>query len=530
MRGWAVYNLKSFNRVNIYYLKQYLLWVILSGLILGLFLREFFNLSNASALLLFLFALVFFIYSVFLSSGDFKTKFFLFAGFLLFLSLGILRYNQYLPREIPIFENQIGKSIQIEGQITNDPEGGPKSQKIIISPAKIGQSDVSEEAKIIIFAKSHPKYKYKDEIIVSGILERPDNFETLSGREFDYISYLKKDRILYQVSFPKVSLKNREESFLGWLYSFKHLFLASIEKNIPEPEGALLSGILLGEKTGLSSSLKEEFRKSGLIHIIVLSGYNISIVADAFGWLVSNLPKFWRIFGSSGAVVLFVSMVAAGPAAARAGAMAILLLLSKGLNRSYMASRALAFAVLLMLLYNPLSLMNDPGFQLSVLATAGLIYFSPFLEEKLKNWRKFKFLREVFIASVSAQLFVLPLLIYQSGEISLFALPANLLSLPSMPIVMFAGFTSSILGIFSPLFATPFSFISYFLLKYIFFISGFFASLSFSIIKIPEFSGIVLMLLYLPHVIFIFKSKKRPRANQEALLIQSSPKEAKASL
>lgn len=133
-----------------------------------------------------------------------------------------------------------------------------------------------------------------------------------------------------------------------------------------------------------------------------------------------------------------------------------------------------------MLFFNPKLLVFDPSFQLSFLATAGLIYFSPFFE-KYFLWLPTRLgVREIATATVSAQLAVTPLLLSMTGNFSLIALPANILVLISVPYAMAFGFLAGAIGMVSSFLALPFSWVVYALLSYELFIVSMFARIPFA--------------------------------------------------
>jgi competence protein ComEC len=150
----------------------------------------------------------------------------------------------------------------------------------------------------------------------------------------------------------------------------------------------------------------------------------------------------------------------------RAGIMAILVLLATWTDRKYNIMRALFAAGALMVAFNPMILAFDPSFQLSFLATLSLIIFAPIIEKRL-NWMNSRpKLKEITTATISTQLFVLPLLLYMTGEFSLVALPVNLLVLLSIPTTMLLGFLAGLFAFVHYLIALPMAWAAYFLLEY----------------------------------------------------------------
>src|SRR3989338_8258478 len=135
-------------------------------------------------------------------------------------------------------------------------------------------------------------YKYGDIINFSGKLEKPENFITDQGKEFDYINYLRKDGIFYVISFPKVEIISRGNgNFIqAFLFSVKEKFLEKMNLAIQTPESLLMGGLILGEKASFSAPMRKSFVDTGTIHIIALSGYNVTIVAEWLMKLFAQIP------------------------------------------------------------------------------------------------------------------------------------------------------------------------------------------------------------------------------------------------
>src|SRR5690606_11317679 len=112
--------------------------------------------------------------------------------------------------------------------------------------------------------------------------------------------------------------------------------------------------------------------------------------------------------------------------------------------------RLLVVTAVVMLIHNPLILRYDPSFQLSFLATIGLIYVSPLFERLLTNRIPSRTIREIVVGTLATYVFVLPLLLYMTGEMSVVSLPANLLVLPVVPVLMATGFLVFIMAMVLP--------------------------------------------------------------------------------
>ena len=173
-------------------------------------------------------------------------------------------------------------------------------------------------------------------------------------------------------------------------------------------------------------------------------------------------------------------------------------------------TRVFFIAGFFMLLHNPKILVFDVSFQLSFLATVGLIYFSPLIEPKVK-WvtEKWK-LREIVVATISTQIFVLPFLLYKTGLFSVVSLPVNLLILTAIPATMLLGFLAGTSAFVSAALATPFAWGAYTLLAYELGVVEWFARLPFASITLAAFPSWLAILVYLFY--FVIYLRLRPRS------------------
>src|SRR3989344_2266646 len=160
----------------------------------------------------------------------------------------------------------------------------------------------------------------------------PKNFEQAdTGSPVDYVSYLEKVGILHQFLRPNISRigEGKGNIIKRELLLLKHAFLDRVSRVIPEPESSLLGGLLVGAKQSLGKDLLDDFRTAGVIHIVVLSGYNLTIVAEAIMRFFSFMPRMWGLSLGGISIVLFSIMTRAGATVVRASIMALLALLAR---------------------------------------------------------------------------------------------------------------------------------------------------------------------------------------------------------
>jgi competence protein ComEC len=200
-------------------------------------------------------------------------------------------------------------------------------------------------------------------------------------------------------------------------------------------------------------------------------------------------------FGAVG-IILFTMLSGGGASAVRAAIMVLVALFAKRFNRDYKANRVLGFTIVLMLAPNPLLLVFDPSFQLSVLATIGLIFVSPILEPYFKNVTEKFGLREILSTTIATQITVLPFLIYNTGIVSFVSIPVNVLILGTIPLTMFLGFITGIFGLVSFYLSIIPAVFTYALLWYQLKIVHLGSSLSFGAVTLLVFSPVYLIFIY----------------------------------
>jgi len=202
-------------------------------------------------------------------------------------------------------------------------------------------------------------------------------------------------------------------------------------------------------------------------------------------------------------VIFFALLVGLTPTIVRASIMAILALVARIFSRQYAATRGLIIAVIAMVLVNPHILLFDPSFQLSVLATAGLVTFGDVVYGWLRKVPKRFGIREMATATITAQIAVSPLLIYYTGMFSVVSLLANLLVLPVIPVLMATGAITAVVGLFSQTFVLPFAATAHGVSTYIFSIVDWLTAFSFSTASTGKISlGAVLMTYILLIIVF----------------------------
>lgn len=223
-------------------------------------------------------------------------------------------------------------------------------------------------------------------------------------------------------------------------------FQSVISSGISSPASDLLGGLLIGAHQSFSESLKTDFRRAGVSHVVAVSGYNISIIIAGLWCLLRRTPlgkrrSFWLL---SGGVIVFVGITGAAAATVRAAVMGVLVLFGQYLGRPTAGGHALLIAATVMVAVNPFILLSSVGFQLSVLATAGLIYLSPLISVRVQSLPSLWGLKDVGVQTVSASVATAPLIAGVFHTFSFAAFPANIVIVPLIPLAMAVGFAWSV--------------------------------------------------------------------------------------
>ncbi|HEX8947082.1 MAG TPA: ComEC/Rec2 family competence protein [Candidatus Paceibacterota bacterium] len=405
---------------------------------------------------------------------------------LIAMLVGIIRVA-LVPMALPsAFARELGKEVTLTGTVVAAPDIRDTNARISIEATEAGQ-----RTRVLAVVSRADIPAYGAQVTVRGKLEAPKPFATEYGRTFRYDRYLAASGIY--ALMPRASVTDVMPPSGIWprvygaLIALKQTFLHAVGRALPEPEAALAGGIVAGGTQGLGASILDDFVRSGLVHVVVLSGYNVMIVAEVVLGALVFLSAGWAAAIASVIIALFVLAAGAGAASVRAGLMAGFALLARATGRTYDVTRALIIAVLLMLLWNPLLLAFSLGFDLSVIATLGLILGVPLIEPKLA-FVKSAVLRETIASTTAAQVAVLPLLLYSNGLFSVVSLPANVLVLPFVPPAMaasaFAGAVALVLPALAPVAGLP----AYALLGYIIGAVHVSAALPFAAFAVPAFS------------------------------------------
>ncbi|MCE5264094.1 MAG: DNA internalization-related competence protein ComEC/Rec2 [Deltaproteobacteria bacterium] len=389
---------------------------------------------------------------------------------LLFLTslflLGILDINLYLHPYIAadhIMHFTGSGKISVEGIISENPKVSPEKTELVVSVCRIihGAEYRSVSGRILLTIREPYPFRYGDFVRFQARLRVPRNFQNPDG--FDYEEYLRLRGIVLRGSIKDSSgfvvlRTGRGNPLRQRLEDFRDLIRTAILARSPGTEGAIIQAMILGDQKMIPKEVMEKFNRTGTSHIIAISGFNIGIIAMFALFLVRlclkgeflllhwNIAKI-SIYIALVVVVLYTFIAGAGISVIRASIMVAVFLSALLMNREGDLYNTLCLAAFLILIVAPFSLF-DISFQLSFSAVAALVFFMPkwlalipasragsgvrpTRESGLRIVHKaFRGTVVFFLASLSATLGTLPLILFYFNRLSLISLAANLICVP----------------------------------------------------------------------------------------------------
>ncbi|HXJ77753.1 MAG TPA: DNA internalization-related competence protein ComEC/Rec2 [Candidatus Methylomirabilis sp.] len=348
-------------------------------------------------------------------------------------SLGMLRGSAPALPPDHIARQRLPSVVSIEGRVSQEPNrwDADRVRVLLDVDAYHEGSDrrpAQGRVQLTIYGETEPLGEGQ-RIRAEVRLHRPIGFSNPGA--FDYPAHLRREGILLVGSGRGDRVAPLTSDAPPWPLRMKRWAVATIRSQLPESSAALLSGLLLGERTALPAETDEAFRRAGVYHVLAVSGFNVALVASSVFASLALLGVPRRATALVAGVVLvgFALVVGGQPSVVRATAMGLLLLLSVLLERDSQVMNALCLSGLILLAWRPTDLW-DPGFQLSFAATAGIIYLAAPMTSFLENHRLPHWLAAALAVSLAAQLPVTPIMLAHFNQLSLIGVAANLLVVP----------------------------------------------------------------------------------------------------
>lgn len=421
-----------------------------------------------------------------------------------------------------------GDYVTVTGLVVDEPDVRDSYINLRVAAETVRLESGSETAVsglILVRAPRFPVIDYGTVVEVNGRLETPPD-----DPDFSYRDYLARQGIHSLVSRPRLTVvaEGQGSAIKHAIFAFKARAQATISHILPDPQASLLAGILLGNDNGLPPALADDFRLTGLTHIIAISGFNIAILiaimVSAVQPLVGRKPA---VAVAMVGIVLYTILVGADASVVRAAIMGSLYLIaSRLLGRPSFPYASLFLAGFLMTLANPLTLW-DVGFQLSFGATLGLMLYA----DPLTQWVRARLLRwldraivqqmmgllsEAVLVTLAAQVLTLPMMVAYFGQLSLISFLANALVLPAQPGVMLWGGIATLVGMVVPVLGQLLGWVAWLFLTYTIALVRALATVPGAAVAIDASPTLILLLYALIAAITWLAKMKRERRRQVA--------------
>lgn len=388
---------------------------------------------------------------------------FLLVGFLLFIGVFCLAQTK-----LTVFNTlEPAPGTRAVYRVIQEPLEKAFYQQIMLRPEQCSFA-FCEEKEVLWQAPIAASFTIGEKVLLECDLSIPENFT----EDFNYRLYLAKEGVGYLCEEEKFFEGQAIDSVTRMYQAFlapKVFFENALSQSIPEPEAGLAKGLLLGGSDYLSTTTEEQFTQLGLSHIVAVSGYNIVIIVNALlalGILMGLWRKSATWFAFVG-ILFFILMIGSPASAVRAGIMALAAFGAFLIGRVTYSLSAILVTAAAMVLWNPLVLWYDAGFQLSFLATVAVVVSLRFVEDRLSEQPLRRTLQEIVWLAVWVYIFLLPILLFQFKTLTILSIPANILFLPVVPFAMMGSFLVAILHMLVPALSSITGWLAYIPLTYI---------------------------------------------------------------
>jgi competence protein ComEC len=419
------------------------------------------------------------------------------------------------------------EALDLQGTVLNAPSAWGENHAFHLQAERVSNPDTGAASPaagtVLVVTEDRPSVLRGATVVVRGRLDHPTSLERASSS-----AVLEADSIRQLAPPPRLHP-------VALLDAQRTRIVDRLHHVLPAAEASLVSGVLLGADETMPEDVRQDFRDTGTAHILAVSGFNVTIVAAAaMAALGTVLGARRGLAAAAAAVVVYTLLCGAEPAVLRAAIMACAALAALRLGRQSAALASLAAAAIVMSLVDP-GVIYDVGFQLSFLATLGLVLAGRPAQEAIRRWGERTISHEgartaavlfveLAVLSLVAQAATLPLSAYVFHRLPLTALPANALILPAQPLLMATGAAAAVASLVSLPLGTLVAWLAWPLAAYTIRVAELFASLPGASLSIPPFPSVYVFLAYAAlGVLFLAGRMPKARAAAASLIRIGGP-------
>ncbi len=345
------------------------------------------------------------------------------------MMLGVLRGSLFA-EQLRALDRYVGQQITVEGTIMQDP--------VLKNGSNVWEAEIGN---IRVNDARHAGGMYVT-IVSDDIVKRGDTV-TFSGKALEGFGSFQV--VMHRASLQHITRPN--DVFLA----VRDSFAEAVRKVMPEPEASLGLGFVVGQKSALPSDLVEQLKIVGLTHMVVASGYNLTILVRFARRLLAKRSRYLAFAGSMLLVVGFVFVSGFSASMNRAAAVTILSLLAWYYGRKFHPVKLILYVAAVSAFMHPLYVWGDLGWLLSFAAFTGILVIAPIITQSLtKKGREPNAIFQLVTETLSAEIMTLPILIVSFGYIPIFALLANVIVAPVIPFAMLLTFIAGLVGWLMP--------------------------------------------------------------------------------
>lgn len=446
---------------------------------------------------------------------------------------------QYKESKYAKFQSNISQDIKFIGTVIEEEKESEYYNNYIVKINNINEKENYRNICLLIKIKKNKntenkKLKYGDMIFISGLFEHATTRRNYKG--FDYSQYLKTKNIYGICKTDVNSLKVLKENscFVTnmWINKLRNALKNNLQTLLPSDTASIAIALFLGDSSLIEDTQKQTFSNASLSHVLAISGMHVTYVIVGCSWILNRFDKRKSKYVFIVFLIFFAQLVGGSPSVIRAVIMSSIMIASKIFYRKSDVINNISISCFIILIINPYNILNL-GFQLSFLGTLGIVLFNKKIEEylddlhfdkyKLSNKNKkhnksetinknkstnLKKLKSLIITSISANILILPILIYNFNIFSVTFLFSNILISPILGIIFLIGYITVIISVVSIKIAIPFAKFLDILIKIFNYIAIFSSNIEITRVLVTTPNIITVVLYYIAIIYFFYYRSK----------------------